>query len=133
MDINDEKYNSPYSCYVNLTSKCNLRCRHCFGSYSVPLENELSFEDWKKVVDGLTECKVFFINISGGEPTQSPYFKEFIRYLSKKGLHFILTTNGVFSEDIRKFIIENKEYLIGIKISLDGPDAKSHGDRKSVV
>ena len=127
MDITDEKYNFPYSCYINLTSKCNLRCRHCFGSYSVPLENELSFEDWKMIIDQLIENKVFFVNISGGEPTQSFYFKEFIRCLSKKGLHFILTTNGVFSEDTGKFIIENKEYLIGVKISFDGPDAKSHG------
>ncbi|MEK6859413.1 MAG: radical SAM protein [Nanoarchaeota archaeon] len=127
MDISKFKYNSPYSCYVNLTTKCNLRCRHCFGDYSKPEEKELSLEEWKKVIEKLKESNVFFINISGGEPTQSPYFKEFIEYLSKKGMHFILTTNGVFSKEIGDFIIKNKEYLIGVKISLDGPDAESHG------
>lgn len=117
---------SPYSCYINLTNKCNLNCLHCLGDYGYILESELNFEEWKKVFDQLIENKVFYINISGGEPTVSPYFEEIIDYLSKKGLHFILTTNGVFSKKIRKIILKNKEYLIGIKISLDGYDAKSH-------
>src|SRR3989344_4898221 len=127
MNITNEVYLSPYSCYINLTSQCNLRCKHCFGSYSVPNKNELSLEEWKKVIGDLIKSKVFFVNISGGEPTQSPFFKEFISYLTQKGMHFILTTNGVFSNDIRNFIIDNKEYLIGIKISLDGPSPESHG------
>jgi MoaA/NifB/PqqE/SkfB family radical SAM enzyme len=127
MDISSVTYIAPYSCYINLTSKCNLRCKHCFGSYSIPHKNELNLEQWKKVIDDLIDNNVFFVNISGGEATQSPYFKEFIKYLSKKGMHFILTTNGVFSTNIRDFILENKEYLIGVKISLDGPDAESHG------
>ena len=126
MNISSYTYISPYSCYVNLTSKCNLRCKHCFGSYSVENKDDMNFNELKRVVNNLIKSKVFFINISGGEPTQSPYFKEFISYLSKKGIHFILTTNGVFSEDIRNFIIKNKGYLIGVKISLDGPDAESH-------
>jgi len=127
MNINKIKYNSPYSCYINLTSKCNLRCKHCFGNYSKPLNKELNLKEWKKVIEDLIKSNVFFINISGGEPTQSPFFKEFIKYLTKRGMHFILTTNGVFSKNLRDFIIKNKEYLVGVKISLDGPDSKSHG------
>jgi len=127
MNVDNLECVSPYSCYINLTSKCNLKCKHCFGDYGVIQKSELSLNQWKKVVDDICASKVFFINISGGEPTQSPHFKEFINYLSKKGVHFILTTNGVFSSDVRKFILNNREYLIGVKISLDGPDAKSHG------
>jgi MoaA/NifB/PqqE/SkfB family radical SAM enzyme len=122
-----QKYVSPYSCYINLTSRCNLRCRHCFGSYSVPHRNELSLQEWKRVIDELVKSKVFYVNISGGEATQSPFFREFIEYLAKVGMHFILTTNGVFSRSTRDFIVRNREYLIGVKISLDGPDAESHG------
>ncbi len=126
MNIRSETYLVPYSCYINLTSKCNLRCKHCFGDYSIKHNNELTLEEWKRVIEDIKRSKVFFVNVSGGEPTQSPYFLEFIKYLSKKGIHFILTTNGVFSNRIRDFIIKNREYLIGVKISLDGPDAKSH-------
>lgn len=126
MKVDLLKYDFPYSCYINLTSKCNLRCKHCFGSYGSP-KSELTLDQWKKVIDDLYSLKLFFVNISGGEPTQSPYFKEFIQYLTKRGMHFILTTNGIFSKEIRDFIIHNKEYLIGVKISLDGPDKESYG------
>lgn len=127
MDISSVSYDSPYSCYINLTSRCNLRCKHCFGSYSTHHKNELNLEQWKRIIEDLIANKVFFVNISGGEVTQSPYFKEFIKFLSEKGMHFILTTNGVFPKSIRDFIFNNSEYLIGIKISLDGPDAESNG------
>ncbi len=126
MNIDNSSYSLPYSCYVNLTSKCNLRCKHCFGSYSIQKDNELKWNEWQKVIDNLVKCNVFFVNISGGEPTQSPYFKRFIEELSKRGIHFILTTNGVFPKGIRDFIFKNRGYLIGIKISLDGPDPESH-------
>lgn len=127
MDMSTEVYLSPYSCYINLTSQCNLRCKHCFGSYSKENKNELSLDEWKKVIDNLIECKVFYVVISGGEPTQSPIFREFINYLVKRGMYFILTTNGVFSDQVRKFILSKRDYIIGIKISLDGPDKESYG------
>ena len=127
MNILNEIYVSPYSCYINLTSKCNLRCKHCFGSYSKENDNELNLEEWKKVIDNLLQCNVFYVVLSGGEATQSPIFKDFIDYLIKKGVYFILTTNGIFSRDIRDFIVDRKDYLISVKISLDGPDSKSHG------
>ena len=127
MNILNEVYAYPYSCYLNLTSKCNLRCKHCFGDYSKENYNELNLEDWKKVIDDLIKCKIFYVVLSGGEVTQSPIFKDFINYLTKKGIYFILTTNGVFSKKIRDFIVDKKDYLINIKISLDGPDKKSHG------
>ncbi len=119
-------FSSPYSCYVNLTNKCNLNCLHCLGDYGDELETELNLNEWKRIFDELIKNNVFYINISGGEPTISPYFEDIINYLSKIGLHFILTTNGVFSERIRNVIIKDKDYMIGIKISLDGYDAKSH-------
>lgn len=127
MDITNEVYISPYSCYLNLTTKCNLRCKHCFGNYSKEIDNELTLNEWENIIDELVENKVFYVVLSGGEVTQSPIFKDFINYLTKKGVYFILTTNGIFSKSIRNFIIEKKDYLISIKISLDGPDSESHG------
>ena len=126
MEIKDFIYKSPYFCYVNLTEKCNLRCIHCFGNYDLANKNELSLKQWKKVINELIALKVFYINISGGEPTQHLYFKDIIKFLNEKGMHFILTTNGVFSKKMRDFIVKNQTYLIGIKISLDGPDIESH-------
>ncbi len=116
----------PYSCYINLTSKCNLRCKHCFGSYCKQEQHELDWKVWKKVIGDIEEANVFYVNISGGEPTQSQHFEKFLFLLNSKGIHFILTTNGVFSKETREIIMKNSEYMSGIKISLDGYDRKSH-------
>jgi MoaA/NifB/PqqE/SkfB family radical SAM enzyme len=107
---------------------------HCLGDYTVGSENELSFDEWKDVIDQLLSMNVFYINISGGEPTQHPEFDKIITYLGYRGLHFILTTNGVMSDKMVDVIIKNKEYLIGVKISLDGYDEISHcAIRKTVT
>jgi MoaA/NifB/PqqE/SkfB family radical SAM enzyme len=99
---------------------------HCLGDYGIKIDSELSLDEWKKIINELVENNVFYVNISGGEPTQNPNFIEIINYLSSKGLHFIITTNGLISNKIKNAIVDNREYLIGVKISLDGYNAKSH-------
>lgn len=121
-----EVLSAPSFLYLNLTEKCNLRCTHCYGAYGEKKENELNLEDFKNIIDQLALLKVFYVNLCGGEPTQSAYFKEVIEYLSYKKIHYMLTTNGVMSRNLLEYIDKYGEYLVGIKISLDGFDAKSH-------
>ena len=99
---------------------------HCLGDYDLELEKELTLEEWKIIFNQLVKNNVFYINLSGGEPTISPYFENILDYLSEIGLHFILTSNGIFSKKICNAIIRNKDYLIGVKISLDGYNDYSH-------
>lgn len=128
---NDEELNErltvPHDCYIILTAKCNMRCRHCYGRYgsSIPAK-ELSGQEWDAVFDDLDKNGVFFVNISGGEPTLHPDFIDILASLAKHKMYFILTTNGVFSEKILEAIISVKEFLVGIKISLDGSSAEAH-------
>jgi len=89
--------------------------------------NELTGKEWDKVFEDLVKNNVFYVNISGGEPTVHPDFLEILESLRKHKLHFIITTNGLFSEKILKAFINLKDLLIGIKISLDGPDYMSNG------
>lgn len=89
--------------------------------------NELTGKEWDLVFQDLVKNNVFYVNISGGEPTVHPDFIEILDSLKKHKLHFIMTTNGLFSEKVLKKIIELEELLIGLKISLDGPDYISNG------
>ena len=41
-------------------------------------------------------------------------------------MHFILTTNGVFSTIIRDELLSAKHVVAGLKFSLDGPNSQSH-------
>ena len=123
----NKKLLAPHDCYVILTEKCNLRCLHCYGDFGENGDlNELSGEEWDKIICDLSKNNVFYLNISGGEPTMHPDFCKIMKSLVDNKMHFILTTNGVFSKECLDAILSSKEFLIGIKISLDGCDYESH-------
>lgn len=125
----------PHNCYVILTSRCNLRCLHCYGNYGVNVpKKELTGEQWGDVFKKLTKSGVFYLNISGGEPTCHPDFDLIIKALIDNQQYFMLTTNGICSDKTLSTIALAKDYLLGVSLSLDGPNPNSHGFiRKSVV
>lgn len=119
---------TPHDCYIILTARCNQRCLHCYGNYGMNVpSNELTGKEWDKVFGDLVRNNVFYVNISGGEPTVHPDFIQILKSLKKHKLHFIITTNGLFSEKVLNVLVNIKDLLIGIKISLDGPDYISNG------
>ena len=127
IDLN-ERLLVPHDCYLILTSKCNMRCKHCYGDYGFcKSKNELTGTEWDLVFEDLSKNNVFFVNISGGEPTIHPDFNDIIKSLVKHNLYFVLTTNAVFGSNILDTICLAKEYIVGLKISLDGHNSDVHG------
>jgi len=53
---------------IRVTKACNLRCLHCYVNAGEKLENELSLEEIKSIIDQLAKLKVFSIFFTGGEP-----------------------------------------------------------------
>lgn len=129
-----EKLLLPHDCYLILTEKCNLRCKHCYGDFGDNRKlNELSGDEWTAIIEELAKQKIFYLNISGGEPTMHPHFSKIINALIKNEMYFILTTNGIMSNKNLESILNAKKYLIGIKVSLDGHDHKTHGFLRKTV
>ena len=118
---------APRDVYIILTSRCPLRCLHCYGRYGDPgLEtDELGVSEWGSVFRQLNDLGVFFVNIAGGEPTVHPEFPEIIEELVSLKMHFILTTNGMGSKRCSDAIVRAKDLILGLKISLDGPTPDS--------
>lgn len=117
----------PHECYIILTSDCNQRCLHCYGDFGErKLNKQLTAEEWKKIFKDLSDSGVFYLNISGGEPTVHKEFIEIINYLNEINFHFILTTNGLLNKEAKNAILKCKDVLIGVKISIDGSNAESH-------
>ncbi len=117
----------PHDCYIILTSRCNERCIHCYGNYGTQdFSNELSGSEWDNVFKDLIQNGIFYVNISGGEPTQHPDFVEVVDSLTRRELHYIITTNGLCDAICLESIVKSRDLLVGLKISLDGADASSH-------
>ena len=65
-----ETYGIPLAVLLEMTHRCPLQCGYC--SNPVEMEragNELSTEEWKKVLTELAEIGVLQVHFSGGEPT----------------------------------------------------------------
>lgn len=125
--MRSKKLKVPNNVYITLTSKCNLNCIHCFGCYGQNnTASELSGDEWCNIIEDLSRNKVFYVNISGGEPTVHRDFKQIVNSLVVNKMHFILTTNGLCGDDILDCLLPAKDLCLGIKISLDGYDADSH-------
>jgi MoaA/NifB/PqqE/SkfB family radical SAM enzyme len=83
---------SPIVAALKITQRCNLRCRHC--AWEKKTEDELSFEDWKRIIDSLYSKGVTVIAVEGGEPTLYPEVSDIVSYIRSREMYCIFITNG---------------------------------------
>jgi AdoMet-dependent heme synthase len=109
---------------LNITSRCNMRCKHCRGDYCGA--KDLSLEEVSEIInfskEHLQEGAAFLI--SGGEPLLHPQFKEIMKSIREGGAKFIsITTNGSFlTKEILDYLDSLKFKQLRISISLDGSE-----------
>jgi len=98
---------------IIVTYRCNARCNMCnrFKEPSKP-EEEMTLETIKKLP------KMYFANITGGEPFIREDLKDIVRELYKKSDRIVISTNGFFVERIVDLCKEFPQ--IGIRISIEG-------------
>ena len=106
---NEKKLNGT----VIVTYRCNARCSMC-NRYKAPSkpEEEISIETIKKLP------KMYFTNITGGEPFIRTDLKDIVRELYKKSDRIVISTNGFFTDRIVDLCKEFPQ--IGIRISIEG-------------
>ena len=98
---------------VIVTYRCNARCTMC-NRYKCPSkpDEELSLETIKKLP------KMYFTNITGGEPFIREDLPDIVRELYKKSDRIVISTNGFFTDRIIKLCEEFPN--VGIRISIEG-------------
>jgi radical SAM protein with 4Fe4S-binding SPASM domain len=84
----------PTSAHFELTYKCNLSCKHCFQDKDAA-PDELTREDWLRVVDEAHEAGVLVVTLSGGEAMLSPHFWDICARIRERGMTFKVFTNGI--------------------------------------
>ena len=98
---------------VIVTYRCNARCSMC-NRYKAPskIEEEISIETIKKLP------KMYFTNITGGEPFIRTDLKDIVRELYKKSDRIVISTNGFFTDRIvelcRNFLRLVFEFLLKV-------------------
>jgi len=119
--------------HLDITSKCNLSCRHC---YQYPLvqknsniKNNLTTNELKKLIDQMAyDLGVTRLVISGGEPFLRKDLFKILEYSAKRHiLPSTIFTNGSINifDSLRDYIKKAKHPLT-IAVSLDGNSKFSH-------
>lgn len=99
---------------LQITKRCNLRCKHCFvGEWG---EVDLPIDKIDRILKDFEEMQGLRLLLTGGEPLLHPQFDKINNLLPKLAFRKILFTNGlILTEDWL-----NKLKVQEIQISLDG-------------
>jgi radical SAM protein with 4Fe4S-binding SPASM domain len=116
----------PFLVSYRITTKCNLRCKHCFSEAKEERDpDELSTSEAFKLIDDLAGWGIKLLILSGGEPLCREDFFEIAEYASKGGIKVGIGSNGTLIDELTA----RRMREIGIKtvgISIDGADAEMH-------
>jgi len=119
----------PIAGLLELTSRCNLRCVHC---YLGPQENhwarrgdELSLDRVLAIVDEIAEAGCLYLGITGGDPMIHDHFPEVYRRARENGMIVTVLCNGIL---VRDEILELfQEYPpAGVEVSLYGATRETY-------
>lgn len=60
---------TPRSVDIDITNRCNLRCRYCYHFSSAgDVDMDLPKAEWLSFFKELNQCAVMNVNLAGGEP-----------------------------------------------------------------
>jgi pyrroloquinoline quinone biosynthesis protein E len=88
-------YEHPVELDLYLTGRCNMNCGYCFvGAKPRQVKNELSYNEFIRVLEEASSLGVLRCSFTGGEPTLNIKFIELIEQCVSLKMHAALATNG---------------------------------------
>ncbi|MBI4684829.1 MAG: radical SAM protein [Nitrospirae bacterium] len=99
---------------LQITERCNLRCRHCFINENKA--KELSAIEVKKILDEFEEMQGLRVMLTGGEPLLHSRLVEINEMLPAYSVRKVLFTNGLLltKKNLKTLNVDE------IQISIDG-------------
>lgn len=124
-------YNFPLTLQFELTTHCNVKCKHCYNNSGVTnnIKDKMTSDEWKKFAKYIvTKGGIFQCVISGGEPLLlgNDLF-EIMDILHDDGTSFLVISNGFLltEEKVKQFA---KYRFKWFQVSIDGYNSKYHDD-----
>jgi len=113
----------PFGLLAELTYRCALRCPYCsnplqLGGYG----DELTLEEWRRVLDEARALGVLQVHLSGGEPLQRRDLPALVSHAHRLGCYTNLITNGLALSPARVDQLKASG-LDHVQISLQAADA----------
>lgn len=121
------RLDSPTIVGLDITSMCNLRCKHCFIGERY-MDNELSTEEIKNLLTQVKNMGTYQIYIMGGEPFCRRDLLEIVRYIKYLNMTISINTNALMiskedCDELASLLDPDTDWL---QISLDGACAETN-------
>ena len=85
--------------FVELTDKCNLRCKHCYGDFKLENQHSLNLELLNNLINQAIELNVYQFDLTGGEPLLYKELKELLSKLYDAGMLVTIFSNLTIQND----------------------------------
>jgi radical SAM protein with 4Fe4S-binding SPASM domain len=113
--------------HLELTYRCNLRCRHCYNHSHSGASRELTTKQWFHILTDAAELGCYSLVFTGGEPFARRDILEILQKACELGYAFRINTNGsMIRERDVPLLRQMTPFLQGIDISFYGPTAEIH-------
>ncbi|TXT57978.1 MAG: Antilisterial bacteriocin subtilosin biosynthesis protein AlbA [Promethearchaeota archaeon] len=122
------KINVPYSAQIELTQRCNAKCRFCSFPHiqnEHSKNHEMDTAHVKRLIDEINELGAIALSFTGGEPTLRKDLPELISHSGlKNNLLTGVASNGyLFPNLMKEYDLDGLNYIL---LSLDYPFPKMH-------
>lgn len=129
-----KKLSFPMTLQFELTSNCNLRCKHCYNASGIKnFSDAMTIEQWLKLSKYIvSKGGIFECILSGGEPLLiGDALFDIMDILHDDGTAFLLITNGMLltEEKVRKL---KKYRFMWLQVSIDGYNEETHDEFRGV-
>lgn len=106
----------PYAVLLELTSRCNFNCVHCYLQ-DHHAEEFLSRDDVIKILDLLYDEGILFLTLTGGEVLTRRDFAEIYTYAKRRGFLVEIFTNGyALTEEVIALFQQLPPLLVDISL-----------------
>ncbi|GAU78896.1 radical SAM/SPASM domain-containing protein [Fusibacter sp. 3D3] len=122
------KRTAPISMYLCVTNKCPNNCVYCSAAQRQS-EQELTTEEWIKLLEDLQNMHIPIIGLTGGEPMIREDIYELLKAIDDRSV-VILFTSG-FNLTYERAQMLKSSGLFGIGISLDSHDKTIHNRNRN--
>jgi len=103
---------------LDLTYRCNNTCLHCWlwlPPDASRRQDELSFDEIKRIVEEARQMGCQTWAISGGEPMLRPDFAEIFDYITRRSMTYRLNTNGtLITPEIARLLTRRGKKMIAL-------------------
>jgi MoaA/NifB/PqqE/SkfB family radical SAM enzyme len=112
---------------LEMTTRCNLRCKHCLRDWERP-PTDLSRPLLEKILEQAWRIGFRSVSLTGGEVTLHPDFADIVRMVCARGFKFAWMCNGTIFPKFVPLLLEPgvARNHRGVCFSLDGPDEQTH-------